>query len=59
MRRKLDKVSSTEDNMKKIFSFLVMAFVLSGTSIYAGGDEEEQLLNTNSYVNYDLSNARL
>jgi len=45
--------------MKKIFSFLVIALVLSGTSIYAGGDEEEQLLNTNSCVNCDLSNARL
>ena len=43
--------------MKKIFSFLVLALVLSGTPIYAGGDEEEQLLNTNSCVNCDLSNA--
>ena len=45
--------------MKKIFSFLVIALVLSGTSIYAGGNEEEQLLSTNSCVNCDLSNARL
>ena len=59
MGRKLNKVSSTEDNMLKIFSFLVIALVLSGTSIYAGGDEEDQLLNTNSCVNCDLNNAWL
>ena len=38
MRKKLDKVGSKEDNMKKIFSFLVMDLVFLGTSIYAGGD---------------------
>ena len=59
MRRKLDKVGSKEDNMKKIFSFLVITLVLLGTSIYAGGDEEDQLLNTKSCVNCDLNNAWL
>ena len=59
MRRKLDKVGSKEDNMNKIFSFLVITLVLLGTSIYAGGDEEDQLLNTNSCVNCDLNNAWL
>ena len=43
--------------MNKIFSFLVLALVLSGTSTYAGGDEKDQLLNTNSCVNCDLNNA--
>ena len=43
--------------MKKIFSFLVIVLALSRTSIYAVGDEEDQLLNTNSCVNCDLKNA--
>ena len=38
---------------------LVIALVLLGTSIYVGGEEEEQHLNTNSCVNCDLSNAWL
>ncbi len=59
MGRILDKVALTEDNKKKIFSFLVIALVLSGTSIYAGGNEEDQLLNTNWCVNCDLNNAWL
>ena len=41
----------------KFFSLLVIALVLLGTSIYVGGREEEQHLNTNSCVNCDLSNA--
>ena len=45
--------------MQKILSFSIIILVLIGTSIYAGGDEEEQLLNTNSCVNCDLSNAWL
>ena len=45
--------------MEKMFSFLVIVLALLGTSFYAGGDEEEQLLNTNSCVNCDLSNAWL
>ena len=43
--------------MKEIFSCLFIALALSGTSIYAGGDEEDQLLKTNSCVNCDLNNA--
>ena len=45
--------------MGKMFSFLVIVLALFGTSVFAGGDEEEQLLNTNSCVNCDLSNAWL
>lgn len=43
--------------MKKIFSFLAIDLVLLGKPTYAGSDEEDQLLNTNSYVNCDLNNA--
>ena len=43
--------------MHKIVTIFIL--VLMGTLVYAGGDEEEQLLNTNSCVNCDLSNARL
>ena len=57
MGRKLDEVGSMEDNMKEIFSCLFIALALSGTWIYAGGDEEDQLLKTNSCVNCDLNNA--
>ena len=56
MLRKLDKDSS---KWKNIYSFLVIVLVLLGTSIYAGGDEENQLLNTNPCVNCDLKNAWL
>ena len=45
--------------MQKILSFLIIILVLLGTSIYAGGDGEEKLLNTNSCVNCGLSNAWL
>ena len=59
MSRKLDRVGSKRDNMQKIFSFIVIVLVLLGTSIYAGGNEEDQLLNTNSCVSCDLNNAWL
>ena len=42
--------------MQKILSFLILVLVLIGTSIYAGDDEEDLLLNTKSCVNCDLSN---
>ena len=45
--------------MQKILSFLILVLVLIGTSIYAGDDEEDLLLNTKSCVNCDLSNACL
>ena len=45
--------------MQKILSFSIIIFMLIGTSINAGGNSEEQLLNTNSCVNCDLSNAWL
>ena len=45
--------------MQEIFSCLFVDLALSGTLIYAGGDEEDQLLKTNSCVNYDLNNAWL
>ena len=45
--------------MQKILSFLILVLVLIGTSIYAGDDEEDLLLNTKSCVNCDLSNAWL
>ena len=43
--------------MHKIVTIFIL--VLMGTWVYAGGDEEEQLLKTNSCVNCDLSNAWL
>ena len=45
--------------MQEIFSCLFVDLALSGTLIYAGGDEEDQLLKTNSCMNYDLNNAWL
>ena len=45
--------------MKKMLSVLITVLVVLGTSIYAGGDKEDQLLNTNSCVNCDLNNAWL
>lgn len=45
--------------MQKILSFLILVLVLIGTSIYAGDDEEDLLLNTISYVNCDPSYAWL
>ena len=43
--------------MQKILSFSIIVVFFIGTSVYAGGDEEDLLLNTNSCVNCDLNNA--
>ena len=45
--------------MQKILSPLNLVLILIGTSDFASSDEEGQLLNTNSCVNCDLSNACL
>ena len=39
--------------------FIYQSFFVTASSAHAGGDEEDQLLNTNACVNCDLSNARL
>ena len=44
---------------QKILSFLILFLVLIGTSTYAGGDEEDQLLNIKSCGYRDLSNTWL
>ena len=44
--------------MQKSF-YLSVFFFVTASSAHAGGDEEDQLLNTNACVNCDLSNARL
>ena len=46
-------------SMQKILSHLILVLILIGTSDFASSDEEGQLLNTNSCVNCDLSNACL
>ena len=48
-----------EASMQKILSPLILVLILIGTSDFASSDEEGQLLNTNSCVNCDLSNACL
>ena len=45
--------------MQKILSPLILVLTLIGTSDFASGDVEGQLLNTNSCVNCDFSNACL
>ena len=45
--------------MCKFLTLITISFALLGTSIYAGGAEEEKLMNTNSCVGCDLSNAWL
>ena len=45
--------------MHKLILFYSLFFVVIASLAHAGGDEEDQLLNTNACVNCDLSNAWL
>ena len=45
--------------MQKFILFISLFFVVTASSAHAGGDEEDQLLNTNACVDCDLSNAWL
>ena len=45
--------------MHKLIVFYSLFFVVIASLSHAGGDEEDQLLNTNACVNCDLSNAWL
>ena len=45
--------------MQKILSPLILVLLLISISDFASSDEEGQLLNTNSCVNCDFSNACL
>ena len=45
--------------MHKLIVFYSLFFVFKASLAHAGGDEEDQLLNTNACVNCDLSNAWL
>ena len=45
--------------MHKLNLFYSLFFIVIASLAHAGGDEEDQLLNTNACVNCDLSNAWL
>ena len=45
--------------MQKFILFISLFFVVTASAANAGGDEEDQLLNTNACVKCDLSNAWL
>ena len=43
--------------MQKFILFISLFFVVTASAANAGGDEKDQLLNTNACFKCDLSNA--